>query len=237
MVTEEGMLINCVAYQEGKRLADIPVADISEYVKRPDCFVWVALKDPTPEELTQMQEEFDLHPLAIEDAMHGHQRPKAEEYGKSLFVVLHVPEMQGEEVHAGELDIFVGPNYVLTARHGFEHGFQQARARAEADPDLLKTGSGFVLYALLDEVVRPLFPAGGLARGPAREARGAHLHRGAGVGQHAPPLRAQAPDDGDAPCGRAADRGDATSSSADGYRRCAWACRSTFATSTTTCCA
>jgi magnesium transporter len=152
------MLINCVAYQDGKRLAEIPVSEISEFVKRPDCFVWVALKDPTPAELTQMQEEFDLHELAIEDAMHGHQRPKAEEYGKSLFVVLHVPEMKGEEVHAGELDIFVGPNYVLTARHGFEHGFQQARARAENDPDLLKAGSGFVLYALLDEVVDRYFP-------------------------------------------------------------------------------
>jgi len=152
------MLVNCIAYQDGKRLAEIPVAEISEYVKRPDCFVWVALKDPTPEELAQMQEEFDLHPLAIEDAMHGHQRPKAEEYGKSLFVVLHVPEMKGEEVHAGELDIFVGPNYVLTARHGFEHGFQAARVRAENDPHLLKAGSGFVLYALLDEVVDRYFP-------------------------------------------------------------------------------
>ena len=70
------MLINCVAYQEGRKLADIPIADISDYLERPDCFVWVALKDADPVELLEMQGEFDLHELAVEDAHHGHQRPK-----------------------------------------------------------------------------------------------------------------------------------------------------------------
>ena len=81
------MLVNCVAYTEGRKLADIPVEDISEYVKRPNCFVWVALKDPEPSELEMMQEEFSLHELAVDDARHGHQRPKIEEYGDSLFAV------------------------------------------------------------------------------------------------------------------------------------------------------
>jgi magnesium transporter len=82
------MLVNCVAYQEGNKLCDISKEDISEYVKRPDCFVWVALKDPTPAELEEMREEFGLHELAVEDALHGRQRPKIEEYGNSLFAVI-----------------------------------------------------------------------------------------------------------------------------------------------------
>jgi len=110
------MLVNCVAYQEGKKLADIPKEAISDYLKRPDCFVWVALKDPMPAELEEMQEEFDLPDLAVEDARHGHQRPKIEEYGDSLFAVLHAVEMRAEELHVGEIDIFVGPNYVLSVR-------------------------------------------------------------------------------------------------------------------------
>ena len=152
------MLINCVAYQEGKRLGDIPKADISEYVKRPDCFVWVALKDPEPAELTEMQEEFGLHELAVEDATRGHQRPKIEEYGNSVFAVLHVPQLRGTGVHVGELDLFVGPNYVLSVRHGFEPGFQAVRDRVEAEPDLLRVGAGFVFYALMDNVVDRYFP-------------------------------------------------------------------------------
>ena len=71
------MLVNCVAYQDGKKLADISKEDISEYVSRPECFVWVALKDPVAEELAEMQSEFGLHELAVEDARHGHQRPVA----------------------------------------------------------------------------------------------------------------------------------------------------------------
>ena len=91
------MLVNCVAYQNGKKLGDIPVADISEYVTRPECFVWVALADPTREEIDVMAEEFGLHPLAVEDARKGHQRPKIEEYDESLFVVLHTIEPASED--------------------------------------------------------------------------------------------------------------------------------------------
>ena len=73
------MLISCVAYQDGTKLGDIPIAQIPEYVSRPHCFVWVALSDPTADELAQMQKSFDLHPLAVEDALVGHQPPKVEE--------------------------------------------------------------------------------------------------------------------------------------------------------------
>src|SRR6266850_7742558 len=108
------MLINCAAYQDGKKLGDIAPEDISKYVSRPECFVWVAMKDPGPGELASMQHEFDLHELAVEDARHGHQRPKIEEYGDSLFAVLHNIEFVGGEIKVGEVDIFVGRNFVLT---------------------------------------------------------------------------------------------------------------------------
>jgi magnesium transporter len=89
------MLINCVAYENGAKLADIPITEISDYLARPSCFVWVALKDATEDELKTMQAEFGLHELAVEDALHGHQRPKVEEYGDTLFAVVH----GGDDAH------------------------------------------------------------------------------------------------------------------------------------------
>ena len=152
------MLVSCVAYQDGKKLGDIPKEAIGEYVKRPDAFVWVALKDPEPGELDELAQEFDLHPLAVEDARHGHQRPKIEEYGNSLFAVLHTMALQGEEIAVGEVDIFVGRNYILSVRHRTEPGFAAVRARAESEPELLRNGAGFVLYALMDNIVDRYFP-------------------------------------------------------------------------------
>ena len=156
------MLINCVAYENGTKLADIPVSEISDYVSLPGCFVWVALHDPTPAELAEVQEEFGLHPLAVEDAQHGHQRPKVEEYADSLFVVLHLVELGRAgtpfELSVGELDVFVGRNYVVSARNRSEHGFVEVRERCEREPELLRNGPGFVLYALMDAVVDRYFP-------------------------------------------------------------------------------
>jgi magnesium transporter len=105
-----------------------------------------------------MQEEFDLHPLAVEDARHGHQRPKIEEYGDSLFVVMNTIEVEGEDLRAGEIHVFAGSNYVLSVRHRTERGFVDVRARAEREPELLKHGSGYVLYALMDAIVDRYFP-------------------------------------------------------------------------------
>lgn len=153
------MLINCVAYQEGKKLADIPVADISDYLEKPDCFVWVALRDATESEMLEMQEEFDLHELAIEDALHGHQRPKIEEYGDSLFVVMHLAELDAmDDLNIGEVSVFIGRNYVLSVRNRSRQGFLGVRARCEREPELLSQGAGFVLYALMDAVVDRYFP-------------------------------------------------------------------------------
>ena len=152
------MLINCVAYQNGRKLADIARSEISEYVKRPDCFVWVALYEPDPGELEAMQAEFGLHELAVDDAQTGHQRPKIEEYGNSLFVVLHTVELEAKSLRVGEVDIFAGPNYVLSVRSRTKRGFAEVRARCENEPELLRHGSGFVLYALMDVVVERYFP-------------------------------------------------------------------------------
>ena len=156
------MLINCVAYQNGRKLADISVDEISEYVIRPDCFVWVALLDPTDEELAQMAEEFGLHELAIEDARKGEQRPKIEEYGSSMFTVLQTvdidPANPDGDFIVGQVAIFAGRNYVLAVRRKSPYGFQNVRARAEAEPENLAGGSGFVLYAIMDSVVDRYFP-------------------------------------------------------------------------------
>jgi magnesium transporter len=153
------VLINCVAYEHGTKLADCPIDDISEYLKRPGCFVWVALKDATPEELTKMQEEFGLHDLAVEDARHGHQRPKIEEYDDTIFAVLQTVEIgSGDELSIGEVDIFVGSNFVLSVRNRTKADFLGVRARSEREPHLLKHGPAFVFYALLDAVVDRYFP-------------------------------------------------------------------------------
>ena len=152
------MLINCAAYQDGKKLGDIRKDEIHDYLSRPACFVWVALRDGTPEELAELQRQFDLHELAVEDASHGHQRPKLEEYGDSLFAVVHTVEHIGEELNVGELSIFVGHNYVLSVRNRTQEGFASVRERCEREPHLLKLGAGFVLYALIDTVVDRYFP-------------------------------------------------------------------------------
>ena len=152
------MLVNCVAYKDGRKLADISINEIHLFVNERDCFVWVALQDPEPAEIEVMQREFGLHELAVEDTQHGHQRPKVEEYGDSLFVVLHMIEAEGQELAVGEVNIFVGANYVLSVRRRARHGFTDVRARCEREPELLRHGAGYVLYALMDAVVDRYFP-------------------------------------------------------------------------------
>jgi magnesium transporter len=152
------MLINCAAYQDGKKLGDIGVAEIGEYLRRPDCFVWVALHNPTAAELNDVQRAFGLHPLAVEDAQAGHERPKIEEYGDSLFAVLHLVEPNEGDFRVGEVAIFAGRNYVVSVRNNADKGFQDVRARSEREPDLLRQGPGYILYALMDAVVDRYFP-------------------------------------------------------------------------------
>ncbi len=151
------MLINSTVYENGNPVRHVGIPDISENLEQPGRFIWVALLDPTAEELTEMQDEFDLHPLAIEDARHGHQRPKLEEYGDTLFSAIHLLELVDDEIRVGEVDIFVHPRFVLSIRSHSTQSFAVVRARCEREPELLKQGAGFVFYALLDHVVDSYF--------------------------------------------------------------------------------
>lgn len=152
------MIVNCVAYQEGRKLCDISTAEIADYMGRPDCFVWVALHDPEPEEFERLQTVFALHELAVEDALHGQQRSKIEEYGEALFVFMRMFSMAGDDIAEGEVAVFVGPSYVLSVRSHTQQGFLNVRSRCEQEPHLLKQGVSFVLYALMDAVVDRYFP-------------------------------------------------------------------------------
>jgi magnesium transporter len=154
------MIVNCVVYERGQKLSDIPLGDVRSHLQQRDHFVWVALKDPEPGELAMLQEEFSLHELAIEDAQKGHQRPKIEEYGSALFIVLHLiePSGNGTELQTGEAAIFVGPQYIVSVRRDAQLGFADVRRRCEQEPDLLQHGPAYVLYALMDTIVDRYFP-------------------------------------------------------------------------------
>jgi len=153
-------VVNSVAYAEGRRVGDIAIPDISEALKRPDVFVWVGLHDPSPGLLQEIQKEFGLHDLAVEDAQLAHQRPKLEQYGDSIFVVLRPAILTSDQqrIELGETHLFVGPRYVVAIRHGDTPGYTAVRARCESTPGLLAKGPGFVLYAVMDFIVDHYFP-------------------------------------------------------------------------------
>jgi magnesium transporter len=153
------MLINCVAYLDGRKLQDIRVEDIDAYLKREGCFVWVALRDASDDELSTMQQEFDLHELAVEDARRGQQRPKVEEYGDTVFCVMHTIEFTATDaLREGSVSVFAGRNFVLSVRNNSAQNLLGVRERCEREPDLLKHGAGFVFYAIADAVVDRYFP-------------------------------------------------------------------------------
>ncbi len=153
-------VVACVAYAEGRRVGDIAIPDISEVLKQPGVFVWIGLHDPSPDLLREIQQEFGLHDLAVEDARVAHQRPKLEQYGDSIFVVLRpailAPDQQ--RIELGETHLFVGPRYVVSIRHGATPSYSAVRTRCESNPGLLAKGPGFVLYAVMDFIVDQYFP-------------------------------------------------------------------------------
>ncbi|MBL0691211.1 MAG: magnesium/cobalt transporter CorA [SAR324 cluster bacterium] len=152
------MLINCSVYQEGVFLKSIEKGQISKFLKKDNCVVWVALKDADTKELLEMKNQFDLPDLAVEDAQHGHQVPKIEEYNNSLFAILKLPEIQGDDLLTGELNIFLGKNYVLSIRNKSTQHLWHIREKLENHPQLLELGSGIIFYALIDGVVDLYFP-------------------------------------------------------------------------------
>ena len=136
-------------YAHGARLeGDAAAAD-------GDAFVWVALVEPTEEEFDAVRREFDLHELAVEDAVKAHQRPKLERYDDTLFIVLKTVVHEGAEdmVETGELMLFVAADFLITVRHGPAGGIGRVREGLEQRPELLKLGPTAAMYALLDRVV------------------------------------------------------------------------------------
>ncbi len=152
--------MDCAAYADGRRLGQVAIADISEVLAEPDRFVWIGLFEPDEALLREVQGEFGLHDLAVEDAHRAHQRPKLERYGDSLFVALRTAKMDPATRRAefGETHIFVGPRYVVSVRHGASLSYADVRARCESAPQQLRKGPVYVLYALMDFIVDQYFP-------------------------------------------------------------------------------
>jgi magnesium transporter len=152
------MLINSAVYEDGRIVAEPGLEGVAEALENQSGFIWIALRDPSDDELTLLQHELNLPPLAVEDARKGHQRPKVEEYGDMLFAVMHLLEPGPEELQVGEVHVFVGPRFIVSVRHNSAQGFLGVRGRAEREPHLLRQGPGFVFYALMDAVVDRYFP-------------------------------------------------------------------------------
>lgn len=153
-------IVNCVAYKNGHRTAaDIPLNCVQQTLQDQEQFVWIGLHEPSIEVMKSVQQEFNLHDLAVEDAQKAHQRPKLELYGDTVFVILRTAQESGKEnVEFGETHFFVGKNFIVVIRHGSTVAYTEVRARCEAMPDLLGKGQSFVLYAIMDFIVDRYFP-------------------------------------------------------------------------------
>lgn len=156
-------VVNCVTYKEGARIpVDGDLVDTVERVRRSrDGFVWLGLHEPSDHEFEGIADLFDLHPLAVEDAVEAHQRPKVERYGETLFAVFKtVCYVEHEEltatsevVNTGEIMVFVGEDFVITVRHGRHGSLGPLREELESDPGQLAKGPAAVLHAIADHVV------------------------------------------------------------------------------------
>lgn len=152
-------IVNCVAYSGGQRTEDVELNNIHEILKDTSQFVWIGLYEPSEELLERVQQEFNLHDLAVEDAHRAHQRPKIELYGDSLFIVLRTVQMNKEcHIQFGETHFFVGSNFIVVVRHGSSVPYTDVRVRCETMPELMSKGQGFVLYAIMDFIVDMYFP-------------------------------------------------------------------------------
>ncbi|MER0449050.1 magnesium and cobalt transport protein CorA [Streptomyces sp. Edi4] len=152
-----GSVVQSSLYRDGQHIAS--PGTLAETFRRlretPDGMAWIGLQRPSASELRSLADEFDLHELAVEDALEAHQRPKLERYGDTLFVVLRAARYLDapEEVDFGELHVFVGQDFLITVRHGAAPDLSAVRRRMEEDPELLALGAEAVLYAILDAVV------------------------------------------------------------------------------------
>ena len=151
-------VINCAAYNNGVKVANVELDKVHEALQQPECFVWVGLHEPETALLKKVQAEFGLHDLSIEDAHSAHQRPKLEAYGDTLFIVLRTIQMNDKRIEMGETHFFLGKNFIITVRHGSSIGYMEVRSRCESTPHFLRKGPGFALYAVMDAIVDQYFP-------------------------------------------------------------------------------
>jgi len=156
------VVVDCAVYEHGCRVASLPPHEaLAEARKRASGFAWIGLYEPEQEHLAEIAEAFGLHPLAVEDAVHAHQRPKLERYGDTLFMVLKTIVFvehekltaTSEVVDTGELMIFLGADFVVVVRHGSAPGLARVRHALEAHPEMLVHGPAAVLHAITDQVV------------------------------------------------------------------------------------
>ena len=155
------MIVDSAIYVEGRRAAEPrSLQETYEVCREERGVAWIGLYKPTEEEFASVAEEFELHPLAVEDAVKAHQRPKIEHYGETLFVVLKTARYldESETVEFGEVHVFVGPNFVVTVRHGEAPVLVEVRRELEGEPGLLRRGSMAILYAIMDRVVDDYAP-------------------------------------------------------------------------------
>lgn len=154
---ETGIVASSV-YAGGRRVADVGIEEAREWAARPGHVVWIGLFEPSDELLERVRAQFDLHPLAIEDAGKAHQHPKVEQYGEALFVVARTAQLIDDAIAFGETHIFVGRGYVVSVRHGASASYAAVRERCEACPTVLTNGEDYILYAILDFIVDNYLP-------------------------------------------------------------------------------
>jgi magnesium transporter len=154
------VIVDCAVYERGRRLpGELPLEEAHDACRRDGAFVWIGLHEPTATEFDAVRREFALHELAVEDAVKAHQRPKLEQYGDSLFVVLKTAHFRQEDetLDLGEIQAFVGESFLITVRHGGT-ALHDVRLRTEKRPDLLRSGPAAALHAVVDRVVDDYVP-------------------------------------------------------------------------------
>ena len=152
------MIVDCAVYEEGQR-SEISLQGAQEACLRDGAFVWIGLHEPTREEFDAVSSEFELHELAVEDAIKAHQRPKLERYGDVGFLVLKTARyVEPDAIEIGEILLFVGDSFVVSVRHGEGVPLAGVRAKVEGRPDLLRCGPMAVVHGILDEVVDAYAP-------------------------------------------------------------------------------
>jgi magnesium transporter len=155
------MIVDSAIYINGRRAGEPrSLQETCETAREWGGIAWIGLYRPTEEEFESVADEFELHPLAVEDAVKAHQRPKLERYGETLFVVLRPARYvdESETVEFGEIHVFVGPGFVVTVRHGEASALDEVRRRLEGDPELLRRGPSAVLYTIMDRIVDDYAP-------------------------------------------------------------------------------